>query len=239
MIGQILALGFVLGMAHATDADHVVAVATIVSERRSVRAAARVGALWGVGHTLTVMLFGGAILALKLTIPPAVGLSLELGVALMLLGLGGRALVRARAEAQRHDHPEVAETHAHVHALGLPHRHGSHAAPRGTLESLAVGLVHGLAGSAAVALAVLTQVGEARLGLGYLALFGLGTIVGMMLVTTAVAFPFVARWAPLARHRAQLRGLGGVFSVALGLALVYDIGIHDGLFLGAPVWSPH
>jgi high-affinity nickel-transport protein len=243
MIESLLFLGLALGVTHATDADHVVAIATFVSDRGGLREAARIGVLWGLGHSLTVLLFGGAMIVSRAVIPPVVGLSLELGVALMLVGLGGRALVRARAERahppEAANHAQESPTHhARVHALGLPHRHAS-SAPRGPVESLAVGLVHGLAGSAAVALAVLTQVSDPRVGVAYLAVFGLGTIAGMLLVTTALALPLLALPERAWAFRRHVRSLAGATSCAIGLALVYDIGFTSGLFLGAPSWAPH
>src|SRR5919202_680871 len=95
---SVLALGFILGMRHATDADHVVAVTTIVSHQRSIARAAGVGALWGVGHTATILLVGGAIIVFRLAIPPRLGLAMEFGVAVMLVLLGVRSLRAATAE---------------------------------------------------------------------------------------------------------------------------------------------
>jgi hypothetical protein len=210
---SILVLGFLLGMRHATDADHVVAVSTIVSRDRTLRGAARIGSLWGLGHTLTVLLVGGAIIVFGLVIPPRLGLALELGVGLMLIVLGARTLRRDR-----------------------PHRHDAPVTARPVL----VGVVHGLAGSAAAALLVLSTIHEPAWALGYLAVFGAGTIAGMVLITTALAMPIAAAARGLGEG-GGLRWLGvaaGVASIAFGLVVVYRVGFVDGLFTLHPRWTP-
>jgi len=207
---SVLALGFLLGMRHALDPDHVVAVSTIVSEQRSLTRASRVGALWGIGHTSTILLLGGAILLLRLTIPPRLGLAMEFVVAVMLVVLGVRNLRRERPDAP---------------------------APS-AVRPLAVGFVHGLAGSAFVAMLVLTEIRDPMLGLLYLLVFGLGTIGGMTMVTAAIALPTsyaVARMGSVQRH---LRLASGVASVAFGLFLAHQIGVVDGLFSANPQWDP-
>jgi len=205
------ALGLLLGVRHATDADHVVAVTTIVSRQRSITRASLVGAAWGAGHTLTILLVGGAILLLELTIPPRLGLAMEFAVALMLVGLG-------------------------LHNLfgRTPHTHETAGA-----RPFLVGMVHGLAGSAAVALLVLTTVRDPWWGLGYLLVFGLGTMVGMMLVTAAISAP--ALWAAgrMASLDRYLRLAAGAASVVFGLVLAHQIGVTDGLFGANPMWDPH
>ena len=172
----VLLLGFFLGMRHATDADHVVAVSTIVSRERSVRAAGMVGALWGIGHTVTILLVGGAILLFGVVISPRVGLTMEFSVALMLVLLGTMNLTGAM---KRMD--EVAHEHHHGKEAPAPHVHEAIAHGRSRLSllrPLVVGVVHGLAGSAAVALLVLTTIHDAAWGLLYLLVFGIGTVGG-------------------------------------------------------------
>jgi high-affinity nickel-transport protein len=211
---SVLGLGLLLGMRHATDPDHVVAVTTIVTHQRSLARAARTGALWGLGHTATILLAGGAIIALKLQvsdIPPRVGLSLELAVAVMLIVLGLLTLAG--------DERRVSDS---------------------TARPVTVGFVHGLAGSAAVA--TLPQVAllpDPWWGAGYLAVFGIGTIAGMMLVTVSVAAPsllVVQRFTGV--HR-TLRIVSGMASIAFGLLLVHRIGFVDGLFTASPAWAAH
>jgi hypothetical protein len=266
-----LSLGFFLGMRHATDADHVVAIATIVSRERSVAGSALIGAAWGVGHTVTVMAVGAAIIVFGVVIPPRLGLSMEFAVGIMLILLGvltltgiGRAVGSAQDQDVRGGH--ALDLHDHLHAHGdylhrHPHGHdcGSHGhaeeqtpmarldrswigrfAPWVWLRPFAVGLVHGLAGSAAVALMVLSIIREPVAALGYLLLFGLGTIVGMMLITLMLSAPFVFTAVNVPKFNWRLRVASGLVSFVFGLALVYGIGFAEGgLFTGAPAWEPH
>ena len=265
---SVLLLGFFLGMRHATDADHVIAVTTIVSRQRSVRAAAWTGVLWGLGHTLTIVAVGGAIELFGLVIPPRVGLGMEFSVALMLVLLGiltltgmTRRIQEARGgrhhawgHEDRHAHPhahgDYVHTHVHGHAPSA-HGHPEEATPQARLDRalgrvgayqvlrpLVVGLVHGLAGSAAVALLVLAAIRDPWWATGYLLVFGAGTIAGMMLITAAVAVPLAvtaSRFAWLNRHLATASGL---LSLAFGLWMAYQIGVVDGLFGATPRWSP-
>jgi high-affinity nickel-transport protein len=222
----VLLLGFVLGMRHATDSDHVVAVTTIVSQQRSVRAAGLVGAVWGVGHTLTILLVGGAIILFSIVIPPRLGLGMEFSVAVMLVLLGAVNLTGAARRIHEAAHgPPRATAMAGLH-------------PGQLARSLAIGVVHGLAGSAAVALLVLTTIREPRWALLYLLLFGGGTILGMMMLTSLIAVPFALaadRFAHINRRMVQVTSL---VSIGLGLFLAYKIGIADGLFTSAPRWTP-
>ncbi len=210
---SVVVLGFLLGMRHATDPDHVVAVTTIVSQQRSLARAARTGILWGVGHTTTILLVGGAIIVLKVqmsAIPPRLGLSLEFAVAVMLVVLG--LLTLAGGDGRVTD---------------------------STTRPLTVGFVHGLAGSAAVAtLPQVALIPSPVWALAYLCVFGLGTIAGMLLVTASIAVPSL-----LAVHRFHglnrtLRIASGVASVAFGLFLAHRIGFVDGLFSASPAWTP-
>ena len=206
-----LLLGIILGMRHATDADHVVAVTTIVTRQRRVADAMRIGALWGVGHTVTILLVGGAIVMLKVVIPPRLGLAMEFAVAIMLIGLGGYNLFGGRRLV--------------VGALS-------------SIRPVLVGIIHGLAGSAAVALLVVATIPDPRWAAGYLLLFGGGTIVGMLAITAAVATPVsltVARFTQLNR---SLQLAAGTLSVAFGLVLAAHIALVDGLFAAAPHWVP-
>jgi hypothetical protein len=211
---SILALGFLLGMRHATDPDHVVAVTTIVSQQRSLLRAARTGMLWGVGHTATILLAGGAIVVLKLQlaqIPPRVGLSLELAVAVMLIVLGLLTLAG--------DDRRVAES---------------------TARPMTIGFVHGLAGSAAVAtLPQVALIPDPWWAVGYLAVFGIGTIAGMMLVTASIAAPSLFAVRRFAGMNRTLRIASGMASIGFGLLLVHRIGFVDGLFTAAPQWVAH
>jgi high-affinity nickel-transport protein len=205
---SILLLGFVLGMRHATDPDHVVAVTTIVSDERSLWRASTVGAVWGVGHSITILVVGGAIVLFRLVIPPRLGLLLEFCVAIMLILLGMLTLSGRR--------------------LGSP---SNIAGP------LMVGIVHGLAGSAFVALLVLAAVPGALLQFLYLALFAIGTIAGMALITVAVALPSAVTARRFVRMQGYLRIASGLASLAFGVVLVQR-GVSQGLFGAVPHWTP-
>jgi high-affinity nickel-transport protein len=212
-LSSILVLGLLLGMRHATDADHVVAVSAIASRERSVKRAVWIGVSWGLGHALTVLLCGGAIILLGLVVPPRLGLGMELSVGLMLIGLG---LWNMSGAAD-----DTSETAA---------------LRRSPLRSLGVGVVHGLAGSAAVALLVLATIADPHIGLLYLVVFGLGTICGMATLTSAFAVPVAYAAQRFARFHRGVGKAAGLLSLAVGLLIFYRVGFVDGFFTAA---SPH
>ena len=228
----ILALGFFLGMRHATDSDHVIAVTTIVSRERSPRAALWIGALWGLGHSATILTVGGAIVLFGWVIPPRLGLSMEMSVAVMLIVLGAMNLSGVLSHinrlAHRHQHDE------NLDDAPLPHTH-----VRGPWRPLTIGVVHGLAGSAAIALLVLATIKSASMALLYLAVFGVGTVAGMMLLTFAMSLPISALSQRFQHAQHLVARATGLVSLGFGLFLAYQIGINGGLLLGTPQWSPH
>ncbi|WP_437522792.1 high-affinity nickel-transport family protein [Sorangium sp. So ce726] len=242
----LLLLGFSLGMRHATDADHVIAVATVVSRVRSLGTALLIGAMWGVGHTLTLMLIGGAILLFGFVVPPHVGLAMELAVALMLIGLGVYHLARLYRAVRRGEPPapdvapvkQVAHHDGHRHDLGWADRVFGGSRVYASLRPLLIGVVHGLAGSAAVALLVLTTVRDPRWGIGYIALFGVGTIAGMTLITGVLALPFAYARARTGGIHYAFGTVASLLSVGFGLFLAYDISFGSGLFTANPQWTP-
>jgi ABC-type nickel/cobalt efflux system permease component RcnA len=231
-------LGFLLGMQHATDPDHLVAVATIVTGERRLRRGALIGLLWGTGHTVTLMLAGTVIIALNLTVPRQVGVALELLVAVMLVTLGLVRLGELRREltGADPDHLVADHTHGHAEALhshALPHRAWSaehlHVHPSRRLllaltganggwavRSALVGAVHGLAGSAAVALLVLATMRSSWTAFLYLGVFGFGTVAGMTAFTVTLAYPAfrIGHYARLSRPVAFASALG---SIAFGV----------------------
>lgn len=223
---ELLALGFFLGMRHATDADHVVAVTTIVCRERAARSAMAIGALWGVGHTVTILIVGGAIILFGAVIPPRLGLTLEMAVAVMLILLG---MLNLLGPGRASD----AVPHIQSHSMGADTHRRHH------LRPLVIGVVHGLAGSAAVALLVLATIHRPLWAIVYLGIFGAGTVLGMMLLTTAMMMPLAAasrRFGVIERVTARVTG---ALSLAFGLFLFYRLGIVDGLFTHAPRWTPH
>lgn len=262
----IIALGFVLGMRHATDPDHVIAVTTIVSRQQSIRHAGLIGILWGIGHTITILIVGAGIILFNLVIPPRVGLAMELAVGLMLILLGilnltgvTQRISETLTPTHHHSHPgthspihsDHGETHSNVHRH-TPDVHTHIEDPPGSglerildrvglyqfLRPLAVGLVHGLAGSAAVALLVLSTIREPRWAVAYLLVFGVGTIAGMMLITMAIGAPFAYTRSKSANWNRGLGIASGLISTVFGMVITFQIGIVDGLFSSVPHWTP-
>ena len=242
---SILLLGFFLGMRHATDSDHVIAVTTIVSRQRKISEAALTGIFWGIGHSLTLLVVGGAIILFGIVIPERVGMSLEFCVALMLIILGLfnlRAFRNVTAHKHPHQHGDYVHNHPHGHGFS-EHGHADDEVPPARLDHLLgrwkiyralrpiiIGIVHGLAGSAAVALLVLPIIRDPIWAMAYLLIFGVGTIAGMMLITAAISVP-VAYSAQRFQFFNRWIGVGaGALSLCFGAFLVYQIGFVDGLF---------
>ena len=271
-------LGLLLGMRHATDPDHIIAVTAILSRERRLAAATRIGVVWGLGHTLTVLAVGAAIIIFKLAVPIRLGLAMEFAVAitLILLGLGtvgvlvrriaSRVLGISSSNAKKltegltddledlivhsHTHAHEGASHRHPHVHGADDEfHREHvlapgalpplAARRPLLRSFGVGLVHGLAGSAAVALLVLSAIPDPLWATLYLVIFCIGTIIGMGLITTAIATPMIVAAKRMSSLHQRLVTGSGLLSFGFGLFLAYQIAVVDRLFDAAPIWIPH
>jgi hypothetical protein len=284
-------LGLLLGMRHATDPDHVVAITTILSREHRIGATAYIGVIWGLGHTLTVLIvgvgiivfkiaipirLGVAIIVFKIAIPIRLGLATEFAVAvvLILLGVGAASRILRRfalsvfGDSVGDEDSSAIHSHAHSHSCamqGHPHVHldshdhhpqtefdllnnesgrssemtQSFAARRPLLRSFCVGLVHGLAGSVAIALLVLAAIPQPLWATLYLAIFCLGTIVGMGLITTAIAAPIIMASRRLSWLHQGFITSAGLLSFGFGLFLAYQIGVLDRLFSIAPIWIPH
>jgi ABC-type nickel/cobalt efflux system permease component RcnA len=247
-------LGLFLGMRHSTDPDHVVAVSTIVSRQKSVKSSAVIGLLWGLGHTLTIFLVGSAIIIFGVVVPPRLGLSMEFCVALMLILLGVLNLTGALQWITERLSPKPVTpnrsasfipesvTNLASHSTGsnrnLLERTIGRLGLFQTLRPLFVGLVHGLAGSAAVALLVLSTIRNPFWSTAYLLVFGVGTMAGMMLMTAAISAPLVYAGKKFFQMNRHFAAISGVASMAFGMFLVYHIGFVDGLFTAHVHWIP-
>lgn len=264
MIGflSILAVGFFLGMRHATDPDHVIAVTTIVSNQQNRMRAALIGAFWGVGHTVTIFVVGAGIILFNLVIPVRVGLSMELSVAVMLIILGlmnvaGFLRSMPAGSVQAPEEGEILHSHLHSHGDHVhshPHTHHSHApdeTPLGWFDRMfgrvsayqyirpfVVGTVHGLAGSAAVALLVLTTIRNVHWAIAYLLIFGVGTIAGMMLITMSIASAFTMVGRGREKFSRRLALASGLLSLGFGVFVAYQICFVSGLFTTHARWTP-
>jgi ABC-type nickel/cobalt efflux system permease component RcnA len=257
----IVAVGFLLGMRHATDPDHVIAVSTIVTREGELKRAALIGVAWGIGHTLTILVVGSVMILFRIALPPRLGLAMELVVGLMLIVLGLRNL-RALFPWSARPAPTTASPadvvrpnyHVHgdyVHAHGRAHAHDPQHTPVAVMDRwfsrsglyhwvrpVIIGIVHGLAGSAAIALLILSTITSTRWAVAYLAVFGMGTVLGMMLITVTLGTTLAygqKRFTLMGNHFGVA---AGIISVAFGLFIAYQTGFVDGLFTGNVRWTP-
>jgi ABC-type nickel/cobalt efflux system permease component RcnA len=233
-------LGLLLGMRHSTDADHVVAVSTIVSKQRSIRQAGLIGTIWGLGHTLTIFAVGSLIILFGVVIPPRLGLSMEFSVALMLILLGVLNLTglmqRLTSYLTRKRKPATIPTLNKAETL-LDRTIGRFGLYQ-CVRPLVIGIVHGLAGSAAVALLVLSTIHSPVWATVYLLIFGAGTMVGMMCMTAVMAVPLAYAGNRFTSVSRVFSVASGVVSVCFGFFLVYQLGFLGGLFTSHPQWTP-
>jgi len=233
---SVLAFGLLFGLKHAVEADHLAAVSTIVSERKSLLSSALVGGLWGIGHTISLLVAGVIVIVLHIKIGERLALALEFGVALMLITLGLNALRKLVRGGKFHIHQHRHFGRAHLH----PHLHdaapeetdtNTHHGLRFGARPLLVGMVHGVAGSAALMLLVLSTITSQLVGMAYIVIFGIGSIGGMMLMSAVVGLPVHLTANRFKFVPRVLLGLAGCFSVCFGLFMAYEIGFVDGLFL--------
>jgi ABC-type nickel/cobalt efflux system permease component RcnA len=223
-----LGLGFLLGLTHALDADHVAAVGTLVSETPGLRRSSLLGTSWGLGHTAGLL-----VLALRLVIPQRLSAAAEFAVGLLLVGLGARAIWSVQREKRLHWHVEegASKRHLHLHAHhvsdGAPHAHG-HPFPLERRPFL-IGCLHGLAGSGPLTLLVLSALSSPLAGLAYLGLFSLGSIAGMTLLTGLLSFPIAYAVRRGAAFAGQVRMVVGGLSLVVGLGLAGEIAAGGGL----------
>ena len=222
----VLGFGFVLGLRHALDVDHLAAVSTIVSQRRSLWRSSLVGALWGIGHTAALLAAAVVVIGLHAGIPPRLAWGLELGVAVMLVGLGLNLLrtLWAGGTLHHHFHAHGSRAHLHVHLHGADEKDGGHHHLRTGRRPFFVGLVHGLAGSGALMLAVLATIPSPALALLYVMIFGAGSIAGMVAMSTLFGVPLALVGGRFARVELVLRLGAALGSLAVGLRLAWELG---------------
>jgi len=237
----VIGLGLILGIRHSTDADHVVAISTIVSKQGGIRNATLIGSVWGLGHTITIFIVGSLIILFGVEIPPRLGLSMEFSVALMLILLGVLNLTGVMQKVTAYFTPASAKRAA-GEAADLERSASTNPMRRlgvyQCLRPLVIGLVHGLAGSAAVALLVLSTIHNPVWASVYLLIFGAGTMIGMMCMTTAIALPFTYAGTRFRKLGQYMGVASGMVSVCFGSFLVYQLGFLGGLFTSHPHWTP-
>ncbi len=222
----VLGLGFVLGLRHALDPDHLIAVSTFVGEHSSVKRSSLVGTFWGLGHTASLLVVGVTIIVFRLRIPESVALWMEFAVALMLIMLGLKSVLKPlrgwKVHVHRHTHDGSTHIHVHMHRRGEEHSHQHRHLMRLGSRPFFVGMVHGLAGSAALMILVLATIPSAIAGLVYIAIFGLGSVGGMLVMSSLISLPFVLTRKRFSILSEGLQVLVGLFSFSFGLFLVFQ-----------------
>jgi sulfite exporter TauE/SafE len=241
----VIGLGLILGMRHSTDADHVVAISTIVSKQRSIRSAALIGCVWGLGHTITIFLVGSLIILFNVEIPPRLGLSMEFSVAVMLVLLGILNLTGVMQKIAARftpsgfvSAPSLVESSFTESTNRQPEDSSNRLGLFQWLRPLVIGLVHGLAGSAAVALLVLSTIHSPVWATFYLIVFGAGTMIGMMIMTAAIVMPLAFAGNRFNTVSKYLGVISGLVSLCFGCFLIYQLGFLGGLFSSHPQWTP-
>lgn len=231
----LLGLGFVLGMRHALEADHAAAVASLATQHRSIFQTMKQGIVWGFGHTVTLFLFGSVVLIIGVVIPERFAEALECAVGFMLVGLGLDVFRRMRKERLHfhlHQHPHTApHFHAHSHAPNMPHTEEAHqhAHPAGfPYRAFMIGLMHGMAGSAALILLTLNTAMSPSMAISYIVIFGIGSMLGMGLLSAIIAIPlwYSARALTWVHH--SLQSVVGIGTMILG---GYVISQHSHWFM--------
>lgn len=225
MLPSLLALGFVLGLRHALDADHVAAVASLASRKATLRDTLRVSGAWGIGHAATLLVFGGALVLVGTTLPESVARVLEAAVGVMLVVLGVGVLRRLRHRKihfHAHAHDGAPTPHVHLHAHGRAGHAHPHAHDHAHGRALLVGCVHGLAGTAGLVLLAVPAMQSGAGALLYLAVFGAGTVAGMMLFAAAISVPLRFGAQRMRRTTLALQLALGLLNVGLGVWIAAD-----------------
>ena len=230
----VLGVGFLIGLKHATEADHLAAVSTIVSERKSLLSSMFIGGVWGLGHTISLVIAGVFVLLLDFQISEQTERMLEFGVGVMLVLLGLNVLRKivqgGTLHFHAHEHGARQHVHAHLHELGAADEPNTHHGFSFSPRALVIGMIHGLAGSAALMLLVIPTIDSRPLGLLYIVIFGIGSIGGMMLMSLLVGLPFSLTALRFNRFNSLLQSVAGLISVGLGFFIIYEKAVTEGLF---------
>ena len=225
---SLLGFGFLLGIKHAFDADHIAALSAIVSKNEPIKSSSLLGMFWGFGHTISLLVVGLVILLLKISIPEKIVLSLEfiVGIMLVLLGINVvMAINKNKIHFHKHIHGKEEHIHVHSHKLKKNHAH-----EHTTLyQSLSIGLIHGLAGSAAITLFVLTTIKSFWIGMIYMLTFGIGSMAGMIMVSSIISLPFIIISSKFKKIHKIMDVSAGLISIVMGLSILYGIGFVEGL----------
>lgn len=220
-----LLLGFFLGIKHAFDADHIIAVSTMVTEHQNPFKASLIGTFWGVGHTTTLFITGILVLLLKINIPERLSLFLEMIVGFMLVFLGIRTLLTRQLFFHTHIHTHHQKQHKHPHFhLNYNHWHKHY-------KSFLIGTIHGLAGSGALMILILSTIRNILSGIYYILLFGIGSIVGMTLISFIIGIPFHYSTKKIPSVEKYLKIITGMVSIIFGILMIYEIGFVEGLIV--------
>jgi len=212
----ILALGFVLGIKHAFDPDHIVAFSTIIKDNRQPMKTGLIGIFWGIGHTFSLLLTGLLVLLLKINIPPEISLFLEMMVGVMLVFLGLKSVFTKENFNHIHVHLHGKSQHTHFHDHNLNNHHGHR-------RSFWIGIIHGLAGSGALMILVLSTIESVSEGIYYILLFGLGSITAMSAITVLLSLPFMFSATRFPKLKKIMNMTTGIISVAFGVIIIYEI----------------
>jgi high-affinity nickel permease len=220
----ILIFGFIIGLKHAVEADHLAAVSTIVAERKNVFSSTIIGGFWGVGHTLSLLIVGALVIFLKLQISEALEARLEaiVGGMLVLLGLNALRKLWQKEEIHVHKHEHEGREHLHIHAHEDEKREESHHFMRFSPRVIAIGMVHGLAGSAGLMLLIVPTISSPVVALSYILIFGIGSIGGMMIMSLLIGLPLHLTAGKFVALNKSILGLAGIFSLALGSFIIYE-----------------
>lgn len=227
----ILSLGFLLGLRHACDADHLAAVSTVMAERPSLRASGVVGLFWGLGHTLVLLLAGMVVLTWHVTIPEWLATTFEFAVGVMLILLGVSLALRIRRDRWHvHAHEHEGKTHVHLHHHGARGTHRHMHWVREARRPFLIGMAHGLAGSAALLLFVVSTAATLFEGMGYILIFGLGLIAGMMGIGAAMSFPVILSLSYGRRAYVMIQGFASAGSIGFGLLMMWRLSRGEPVF---------